>query len=234
MGAASEPVHCEDRFIGRPTIYNSGLPGVFMLVRLAVALLLLSSTSPAQAKNKKKQELPDVALNAKRVLVVIRPDAGEPVTSPMANRAVLDAVEKAISQWGRFDLVMDAQTADLVIAVRKGHAGGPVISNSPVDNRPIIFQPSAGGGRAGGQQGRPPDLTNPGLGPQDRGPRIDNQIGPSDDLLEVYLGGVEYPLDSAAIWRDSGKNALNGPAVQAVEQLRKAMEESEKQRGQKP
>jgi hypothetical protein len=95
-------------------------------------------------------------------------------------------VEKAIMNWGRFRLVMDAQTADLVIAVRKGHAGGPTVRNSPADNRPDIVQPSDGNIRIGGQQGRPPDVTNPGLGGSaDRGPRIGNEIGPSDDTLEV-------------------------------------------------
>jgi hypothetical protein len=211
---------------------------VVMSVRASIVLLLLLSIPQADAKNKKKQLLPDYVLKAQRVLVVIRPDAGEPLTNPTANRTAQDEVERAISKWGRFNLVIEAQTADLVIAVRKGHAGGPTISNSPVDNRPVVFQtggqPSGGGTRIGGQQGRPPDLTNPGLGPEDSGPRISNQIGPSDDIFEVYLGGIEDPLDAPPIWRYSAKNALNGPQVGAVEQFRKAVEESEKQRQQKP
>jgi hypothetical protein len=208
-----------------------------MSVRIPVVFLLLLSIYPAVAKNKKKQQLPDNVLNAQRVLVVIRPDAGEPLTNPTANRDAQDEVERAISKWGRFNLVMEAQTADLVIAVRKGHAGGPTINNSPVDNRPVIFQPNGepgAGVRLGGQQGRPPDLTNPGLGPEDRGPHLGNQIGPSEDMFEVYLGGIEDPLDAPPIWRYSAKNALNGPQVAAVEQFRKAIEESEKQRQQKP
>ncbi len=214
-----------------------------MSVRVPViSFLLLFSISiaisiyPAQAKNKKKQQLPDVVLNAQRVFVVIRPDAGEPLPDPTANRNAQDEVERALSKWGRFNLVMEGSTADLVIAVRKGHAGGPMISNSPADNRPVVFQPSGvpdAGVRIGAQQGRPPDLTNPGLGPEDRGPHISNQIGPSDDMFEVYLGGIDEPLDAPPIWRYSGKNALNGPQVPAVEQFRKAIEESEKQR-QKP
>ncbi len=205
-----------------------------MSVRVSMVFFLLLLILPADAKNKKKQFLPDTVLKAQRVLVVIRPDAGEPLTDPMANRTAQDEVERAISKWGRLDLVMEAQTADLVIAVRKGHAGGPTISNSPVDNRPVVFQPSGGGVRIGGQQGRPPDLTNPGLGPEDSGPRLGTQIGPSEDIFEVYLGGIKDPLDAPPIWRYSAKNALNGPQVAAVEQFRKAIEESEKQRRQKP
>src|SRR5262245_60726331 len=160
---------------------------------LVFSFLLLAAISidSAQAKNKKKQQLPDVVLNAQRVLVVIRPDAAEPLTNPRANRIAQDEVEKAISKWHRFDLVMDSSTADLIVAVQKGHGAGPVISNLPND-RPVVFQsggvPGAGV-RLGGQQGRPPDLTDASSGPQNRGPQLGSQIGPSEDTFEVYLGG---------------------------------------------
>lgn len=207
-----------------------------MSARAILTFLLALAVVPlAAAKSKKKQVLPDYVLRAETVLVVIHPDAGEPLTSPMANRTAQENVEKALTQWGRFRLVMDGQTADLVIAVRMGHAGGPTISNSPSDNRPVIVQPGDGSIRVGGQQGRPPDLTNPGLGgPADRGPRIGNEIGTSEDTFEVFRGGVEYPLDASPVWRYMGKGALKAPQVSAVEQFRKALNESEKQHQQKP
>ena len=192
--------------------------------------LLLSCISLAKKKN--KQELPDLVLNAQTVLVVIHPDAGEPVTNPIANRTAQENVENAVTKWGRFRLVMSPQTADLVIAVRKGHASGPTISNSPTDNRPVILQPNDGDARIGAQQGRPPGLSDPGPGPQDRGPHLSNEIGPSEDSFEVYLGGVEYPLDTSPVWRYMGENALDPPTVAAVSQFRKAIDESEKQRQQ--
>jgi len=204
--------------------------------RISISFLLLLLLVPlADGKNKKKQTLPDYVLNAQTILVVIHPDAGEPLTDPRANRTAQEDVERAMMKWGRFKLVMDARTADLVVAVRKGHAGGPTISDSPTDNPPVIYQPSGGDTRAGGQHGRPPDLSNPGLGgAADRGPRIGNEIGSSDDTFEVYRGGVEYPLDAAPVWRYMAKGALNEPQVAAVEQFRKAIDESEKQRQQKP
>lgn len=189
----------------------------------------------AVAKNKKKQVLPDYVLRAETVTVVIYPDAGEPLTNPTANRTAQEDVEKALTQWGRFRLVMDTHTADLVVAVRKGHAGGPTIRNSPSDNRPVIIQPGDGNIRVGGQQGRPPDLNNPGLGgPADRGPRLGNEIGTSEDIFEIYRGGVEYPLDAPAVWRCVAKDALSGPRVPAVEQFRKVLTESEKLHQQRP
>jgi len=203
--------------------------------RIALVLLialLLSCMSFAKKKN--KQELSNLVLNAQTVLVVIHPDAGEPVTNPTANRSARENVENALAKWGRFRLVMSPQTADLVIAVRKGHAGGPTISNSPADDRPVILQPNDGNVRIGAQQGRPPGVSDPGLGPQNRGPHIQNEIGSSEDSFEVYLGGVEYPLDAAPVWRYMAKNALDAPTVAAVSQFQKAIDESEKQRQKKP
>ena len=206
-----------------------------------ILLVVLLLTLPVVAKNKKKPTLPDLILKAQTVYVVIHPDAGEPLTDPTANRTAEDAVEKAIMKWGRFSLVPGSQTANLIIAVRRGHAAGPTIRNSPADNRPVIIQPNGEGGtRVGGHQGRPPDLSDPGLGgptdrgPTDRGPQISNQIGSSEDSFEVYMGGVEYSLDAPPLWRYRGKDALQPPRVDAVEQFRKAINESEQQRKQKP
>jgi hypothetical protein len=207
----------------------------FPIILFVIVLLTL----PVTAKNKKRATVPDLILRAETVYVVIPPDAGEPLTDPTANQNAEDAVEKAIMKWGRFRLVPGSQTADLIIAVRKGHAAGTTIRNSPADDRPIIIQPNGDSGtRVGGHQGRPPDLTDPGLGglggPADRGPQVSNQIGPSEDAFEVYRGGVDHPLDAAPLWRYIAKDALKPPLVDAVEQFRKAINESEQQRKQKP
>lgn len=185
-----------------------------------------------EAKDKKKQLLPDYVLRAEKVMVVIHPDAGESLINPRENRTAQDEVERAIMKWGRFELTQNAQIADLIIAVRKGNKNGPVITHSPADNRPVIFQPQIGGAQIGQQAGRPPDLTQPtpgGLG-DNRGPQIGNQMGSSEDDFEVYMGGRDYPLDAPPLWRYVAKDSLNAPQVAAVEQFRKAIEESEKQR----
>ena len=207
-----------------------------MSVRAWMVLLLLCLLlgPQAQAKNKKKQLLPEDVLRAETVLVVIHPEAGEPLTNPRVNRTAQEEVEKAIMKWGRFKLVMDSQTADLIIAVRKGHASGPTIRNSPTDDRPVVAQQTDAQIRIGGKQGRPPDLTDPGFGGSEpRRPRITNEVGPSEDIFEVYRGGVKYPLDKSPVWRYMAKDALNGPEVEAVEQFRKAIAESEETRQQK-
>ena len=204
--------------------------------RSALFLLLLLPALPAQAKDKKKV-LPEYVLRAHTVLVVVDPDAGISPLNPNENRIAQDDVEKALMSWGRFTPVMDAQTADLVITVRRGHgrAVSPTIGGVPND-RPVIMQPSDGGIRIGGQQGRPTPVSDPSAsGPQQTGPYPRTEVGPSDDTFAVYRGGVEYPLDSSPVWRYSAKDALNSPNVPAVAQFRKVIEEAEKQQQkQKP
>lgn len=221
---------------GERASYNRGslrvATEVVMSIRASmVSLTLLSLVLPTFAKDKKKQALPDMVLNARRVLVVIYPDAGEPLTDLNANQSARDSVERALMKWGRFELAMEPQTADLVIAVRKGHSGGPTITNSPTDDRPVIYQPGGADTRVGGQHGHPPDVTSPFPGGmENRGPRITNEIGSSEDAFDVFLGGMEYPLDSAPVWHYRGKDALKGSQLAAVEQFHKAIEESEKAR----
>src|SRR5215471_6478890 len=153
--------------------------------------LLLSCMSFAKKKN--KQELSNVVLNAQTVLVVIHPDAGEPVTNPTANRSARETVENALTKWGRFRLVRSPLIADLVIAVRKSYAAGTTISHS--DDSPVIVRPSDGDVRIGGPA---PE--------HHRDASIITEVGTPEDSFEVYLGGVEHPLDSAPVWRYLGTN----------------------------
>lgn len=205
-------------------------------VSLSLPIILLLSTLTA-AKDKNKSVLPQDVLRAQTVFVVISPDAGEPVADPGANRRARQDVEESLMKWGRFQLAVDSTDADLVIAVRKGTGRlvSPTIGNSPIDNRPVILEPNTDAGvRIGAQQGKPPDLTQPGLGgPQSSGPRTQTEVGPSQDTFEVYRGKVDYPLDSSAVWRYSAKDALRPPTVSAVDQFRKAIDEAEKAAAEK-
>jgi hypothetical protein len=198
---------------------------------MLIGLLILAVVPFATAKN--KQVLPDYVLQAETVAMVIPPDAGEPVKNPMANRTAEENVERALSEWGRYRLVADAEVADLVIAVRKGHAGGPTMANSPTDNRPVTIQSGGPTTRVGVQQGRPSDLTTPFPG-EPSGPRLSNEIGSAEDSFEVYQGKVQYPLDAAPRWRYMAKDPLDAPQVRAVEEFHKAVTESEKAKKQKP
>ena len=195
------------------------------LFSLVVSAALLAV--PASAKDKKKSTFPEYVLRATTVLVVISPDAGEPLDQPMANSTARENVEKALMEWGRFRLVPEGGESDLVIAVRTGSGRmvRPTMKGGPIDNRPGVAQPTDGGVRIGAQQGHP--VNDPGMGPQG-GPRVTNEVGPSQDMFEVYRGGVVDPLNSPAVWRYIAKDCLRAPEVLAVEEFRKAIAEAEK------
>ena len=100
----------------------------------------------SSAFSKDKAVLPADVLAAQTVLVAIESGAGEPLTSPGANSTAREDVERAVTKWGRFKLVMTAETADLIITVRNGtgRSVNPTISGGRIDDRPIVLQPGRG------------------------------------------------------------------------------------------
>src|SRR5579859_5936966 len=129
----------------------------------ALAALLIA---PAAAKDK-KPILPDYVLRAQRVVVVVDPDAGEPLDQPNANAMARENVEKALMEWGRFRLVMDGAESDLIITVRTGddRAVRPTVRGGPLDQRPGVGQSTDSSVRIGGQRGQPPPMNDPSMNP---------------------------------------------------------------------
>jgi len=200
---------------------------------MATICLVLTTVGMASAKKKEKVYLPGYVLKAQTVLVVILPDAGKTTDDPLANQKAQADVENAFMKWGRFRLVQDASQADLVIGVRKGTGknANPTINGGPVDS-PVAIDTKDNQIRVIGQQGRPADVTQPGAptgtnGPNDRA-HTGMEIGAKDDTFEVFQGNVQYPVDSAPVWKCIAKDGLKAPGVAAVDQFRIAIEESEK------
>ncbi len=192
---------------------------------MAFAGMAALLASGAAGKDKKKATLPAVVLNAKTVLVVVLPDSGAPMDDLNANRNAQQEVEKALMKWGRYRLAVDAQTADLVIAVRKGtgKAATPTINGGGVNNRPVFVESTDGQVRGGGARGQAPPLSQDSSA--DDGPAHPGMaVGGQDDVFKVYLGGGEYPLDAAPLWSYTGKDGLRPPDVAAVEAFRKALD----------
>lgn len=201
------------------------------------ALLVLSGliAAPLHAKDKNKSTLPDFVLKASTVVVVVDPDAGEPLDQPYSNATARDNVEKALMEWGRLRPMMDGAQTDLVIVVRtgSGRAVRPTIKGGPIDQRGGVAQGGDASIRFGAQQGHAPPLSQSPT--QNPGPRISNEVGPAEDSFAVYRGGVEYPLDAPAIWRYAAKDCLKPPKITAVEEFRKALAEADKaQQSKKP
>ena len=56
----------------------------------------------------------------KTIAVVIDPNSQFSIDDPHANGMAQRDVEAALLKWGRFQTVSDAQSADLVVVIRKG------------------------------------------------------------------------------------------------------------------
>jgi hypothetical protein len=195
---------------------------------LAVTAIILCS---ALASAKKKAVLPADVLRARTVFVIVDPAAGVDVRDPNANRVARTDVEKALDQWGRFTLVQEGSTADLIIMVRKGDGKliQPTIGGTPINGAPPVSgdstsTPTQSTTSAGGRW--PPG--NPNSNPQ---PQI--EAGSPQDMFVVYRGSKDdpywSPLDAPPVWRYSGKDALASPSVPAVEVFRKLIADSEKE-----
>jgi hypothetical protein len=207
-----------------------------ILFFIALAVVPLAS-----AKNKKKQPLPNYVLKAQTVAVVIPPEAGEPLTSPAANRtAQVNVMNECIVEMMQIQGGVGFTDRGLDRSRTEGTCEWP---NDPQFPRglptgyprwrcsPFRWRscPPAGVSR------RSPDLTNPGVGrPSTRTPNIANEAGMSEDSFEVYMGGVDYPLDAPPVWRYVAKDALNSPQMTAVQQFRNAVNESDQLSQQKP
>lgn len=206
-----------------------------MLFRVRVILgLILVLAALAPAKDKKKHALPAFVLSARTVLVVVEPNAGVSVTDPAANKTAAEDVEKAIMKWGWLTPVMDAQTADLIITVRKGHGRmvEPTIAGGRVNDRPVVVESTDNAVRFGAQRGQNTELGQ--QTPQDNAPHPQTEVGPSEDTFAVYQGRADRPLERSPIWRYVGKDALRGPSVPAVAEFRKLVEETQKQQKSQP
>jgi hypothetical protein len=199
------------------------------LKRLAVSVVLLSCLI-ARAGDKKKGLLPADVVRAQTVLVVVDPQAAIDPQHPNANRTAQEDVEKALMSWGRLSLAINAETADLIITVRKGSGKvvQPVIGGIPPNNRPIVLEPTDSGGRIGGGVGSRGSTG----GPSPSQPTPELQVGQSQDMFAVYRSGKDdpywTPLDAPPVWRYVAKDGLQSPGVPAVDAFRKLILESEK------
>jgi hypothetical protein len=208
-----------------------------MHIRMHVLLtFILFATSLAIAGPKKKNKLPAYVLKARTAIVIIDPTAGVSASSPLANKKAQEDVEQALMKWGRLSLVLDPQSADLVIVIRKGSGKlvQPTIGGLPTNDRPVIVQQTDSSIRIGGQQGRAPGSPQQPL-PQDTSPAPQVEVAPPDDIFSVYEGHNEGAIDQRPLaWRYVTKNALHSPDVPAVVEFRKAIESAEKEQKSKP
>jgi hypothetical protein len=219
-----------------------------MLSKKLTLIVLILSSLVAAGKDKKKAILPADVLSAHTVWVIVDPTAGVDVDDPRANQIARADVEKAMVRWGRLEPVTNADMADLIITVRRGHGkiADGTIAGTPINRPPVVIGEStdtsihgAGGVGRGGPMGGPVDASDSGgpRSPTNNGyprPSPQAEIGSSGDMFVVYRSHVRDALNAPPVWRYSEKDALESPDVPAVEAFRALVLQTEKQLANHP
>lgn len=173
------------------------------IITFLLVMLLALATSPA--KNKKPYKLPAL-FNQARYVYVEATDGQEfdPRLDPYDRQAIAD-VDRAIYDWKRYVLTTERNQADLIFVVRKGRL---------VEGRVRIPASS-------GPQSIPGRPTNGPLA--NNGAAIGAEVGPPNDLLEVY---EPNPGDTRGtlLWQRTLADGLNPPQLALFNQLKDEVE----------
>lgn len=135
-------------------------------------------------------------LNAGTVAVVIYPDGSQFSPTKPEDMNAVADVEQALRAWKRFIVVSSPASADFVIGVRRGRHADAVV---------------AGLTRVG-------KTIHPTIG-------VGIEAGPAQDMLVLYRGGPNA-FDAPAMWRYLGDGGLQAPALRAVAELKRDLDEA--------
>jgi hypothetical protein len=205
---------------------------------IAMALVL---SAPMWGKNKEEKTLPIYVATAHTVAVMVDPQAGVDVENPRANQVAQKDVETALANWGRFEMVMRPEKADLVIVIRKGHRRlvDETLPDSRQNSRAGVINPTDNGIQVGAQHGQPPNTDGmpgdsqgpPGTSPMARpgsGSPSQVEVGGVEDSFVVYQGGRSDPTLNTVAWRKDEKDGLHSHNVPVVDEFRNAVAEADK------
>jgi hypothetical protein len=179
---------------------------------IALLLLALAALNCAQIKAKKHSDISAVFANAKYVYVEAQ--AGDIMRPGLysEDRQAIGDMQDGLRDWNRYTLATGRKQADLVFIVRKGRTAGAQTQ---------VGIPS--GPRPQGSQGPATQSRQPGQMPDEDGMGVGADVGPSDDMLQVYTTNPDGKL-IGPIWNREMKDGLDGPAGLLLQQLRAAVE----------
>jgi hypothetical protein len=181
---------------------------------IALLLILVPALALAQQKAKKHSDVPAVFQNAHFVYVeAMDGDALKPGLYPPDRQAIFD-VEDSLRDWNRYGLAIRRSEADLVLVVRKGRLAS-VTARAGVSAGTRLPGGNPNGSRPSSQIGQP--------GGDDEGVGTSAEVGPSNDLLRVYLVSSDGKL-TGPVWNREIADGLDAPPVMLMQQLRTAVE----------
>ncbi len=176
-----------------------------LLKTCTLLLVLVPAMATLQAKTKKPYKLP-AEFNQAQYVWVEAFDGQEFDTRliPEDRQAIAD-VYKALYDWKRYVVTTQRDQADLIFVVRKGRVAqadvGVLVNRGP---QGVPNQPAGGAG--------------PGTGVA-----VGGEVGPPDDLLEVYERNPNE-AHGALLWERTLADGLDHPDVPLFKQLKDQIE----------
>ena len=173
-----------------------------------VALLVIFSPVLGPAQKAKKHDVSAAFMNAHYVYVETQ--SGSDITTRDVypeDRQAISNVESGIKQWNRYAIAIRMNQADLVFRVRKG--------------RPVGAQGHATVSAGAGPSPPSPQTPRPGMSGDELGAA--SEVGPEDDLLQVFSTGPDGKL-FGPIWTREVKDGLDAPRVLLLQELKDAVE----------
>lgn len=181
--------------------------------RCLVLLIAISFVIPAfaQKKKNKKADMPMAVVAAQFVYVTsLHGGPYDPGTS-MEERAAIHKTEDALRAWGKYRVVLQPESADLMLIVKPGAIAqsrvGVDVGNDPNYPGVRIGRPGIGIGQSTG---------------------VDLSSTP-DDMLMVSLSPQEAPDSTPVIWRRSARHGFSGNKPILIEAFRDAVDEAANQ-----
>jgi hypothetical protein len=188
------------------------------LKAIALLILLLPAVPGVQGKTKKPYVLPAVLNHARYVYVqAVNGDEFDPRLDPEDRQAIAN-VQAALHGWSRYTLVIRREEAELVFVVRKGRlaqARAGVTAGGGAQGGTGRQSPSQPSGQSSNQ---PPGLGGPGVGVA-----VGGEVGPPDDLFEVFKPNPDGVLGSPLYMRTLA-DGLSGSKPSLFEQFKNAVE----------
>ena len=177
------------------------------LKTITLFLLPICTLVAVQAKPKKPYKIPAVFNQARYVYVeAVDGDELDPRLDP-DDRQAISNVDQALSDWNRYVPTIRRDQADLIFVVRKGRLASATVGGQV--------------GTGSASQGIP---TRPASGRlPGNGLDVAGEVGPPDDLLEVYMPG---PNDShgTLLWQRTLADGLEAPQLTLFKQLKDEVE----------
>jgi hypothetical protein len=183
-------------------------------LKIALVLILVPALVQLHAKPKKSDKLPAVFNQASYVYVeAVDGQEFDPRLYPEDIQAIGN-VQRALQDWNRYVLTVKREDAQLIFVVRKGREAEARVGLQ--GGAPPLGAP----GRSPNNPNNPNTPNNPNGG---IGTGVGGEVGPPDDLLEVYMQNPDHTR-GMMIWQRTEADGLDRPTVSLVRELRDRVE----------